>query len=73
MVIMRGVPGCGKSTIVKHLMKVFDTNCVCSADQYFMKNGTYNYDRSKIKDAHQYCHDKGELNLAPEHVMHVIL
>lgn len=59
MVVMRGVPGAGKSTIVNYLANKLDTNCICSADLFFMKNGRYEYDRSKIGQAHEFCHQKG--------------
>ena len=61
MVIMRGVSGCGKSTIVKHLMSELDTKCVCSADHYFMKGGVYSFDRSQLKYAHEDCQQKGRM------------
>jgi len=60
MFLLRGVPGSGKSTISKRIQQLYDTDCVCSADDYFMKNGTYNYDNSKIQDAHKWCQQKGE-------------
>ena len=58
--IMRGLPGSGKSTIVKSMKNVYghvDSNkiAVCSADAYFMKNGFYKFDASKLKDAHGEC------------------
>lgn len=59
MIIMRGVPGAGKSTITEHLKRKLNTDCVCSADQYFMKDGDYQFDKKLIKDAHQYCQNKG--------------
>ena len=57
---MRGLPGSGKSTIVKSMKNVYgnvDSNKieVCSADAYFMKNGFYKFDASKLKDAHGEC------------------
>ena len=60
MFLMRGVPGSGKSTIVKHLMKMFHTDSICSADQYFSRNGRYRFDQKQLKQAHEYCHEKGE-------------
>ncbi|CAF4483938.1 unnamed protein product, partial [Rotaria magnacalcarata] len=34
---MRGLPGSGKSTIVKHLTKLYSKSVVvCSADNYFI-------------------------------------
>lgn len=53
--IMRGPSGSGKSTyIAKNLAHAF----VCSADHYFMVNGVYNWDASKIGVAHESCKDK---------------
>lgn len=57
--IIRGLPGSGKSTIAKQLhgFKHFE------ADMFFIKNGIYQYDGSKIKQAHEWCQAKvlGEL------------
>ena len=52
--IMRGVPGCGKSTYVTQL-STSDSTCICSADNFFLFNGKYNFDPRKIGEAHQYC------------------
>lgn len=49
--IIRGLPGSGKSTLA-HLLTPF----VCEADQYFIMNdGSYQFDASKLRDAHGYC------------------
>lgn len=51
--IVRGIPGSGKSTFAKQL-----TSNVFEADHYFIDNeGNYNFDPSKIKDAHKDCQD----------------
>jgi predicted kinase len=51
--ICRGIPGSGKSTFAKQL-----TSNVFEADHYFIDNeGNYNFDPSKIKDAHKDCQD----------------
>lgn len=48
--IVRGIPGSGKSTFAKSLGgSHFET------DMYFMKDGEYNFDYQKIKDAHNWC------------------
>lgn len=39
MFIMKGLPGSGKSTIVKTIQEVYKDSVVCSADFYFMKSG----------------------------------
>ena len=50
--IMRGIPGSRKSTWVKeNLPKAV----VVSADSYFMVDGRYQYDASKIAQAHAHC------------------
>lgn len=52
--IIRGAPGCGKSTVAKTL------GVVCEADDYFAINGTYSFNKDKIKDAHIWCKNKAE-------------
>ncbi len=55
MVIVRGLPGSGKSTIAKQLIgnevhiKHFE------ADMYFMSNGAYIFDHTRLKEVHQQC------------------
>ena len=48
--IVRGIPGSGKSTYSKTI-----GCCVIEADQYFMIDGEYKYDKNKIKAAHLWC------------------
>ncbi len=53
--IVRGIPGSGKSTFAKKL--VGEDFLVFEADKYFVNqdNGKYEFDISKIKDAHKWC------------------
>lgn len=51
-VIMRGIPGSGKSTYVK---KNFPDAKVCSADHYFETPSGYFFDASKLSLAHGHC------------------
>lgn len=49
--LIRGLPGSGKSTLARTI-----SNIVVEADQYFIDvNGNYNFDASKLKNAHNYC------------------
>ena len=58
--IVRGIPGSGKSTFAKRL--VGEDFLVCEADKYFInqENGKYEFDISKIKDAHKWCQNMVE-------------
>ena len=50
--IVRGLPGSGKSTFARSIAKSYQ---IFEADQYFMKRGKYNFDMSKLKEAHDDC------------------
>lgn len=50
LILLRGLPGSGKSTFAKTLGGIH-----IEADQYFMRNGVYEFDASQIKNAHNYC------------------
>lgn len=54
IVILRGIPGSGKSSFAKRLSKSANV-IVCSADDYYTHNGRYNFDSSKLKEAHEDC------------------
>lgn len=55
VIIMRGVPGSGKSTLAK---KLFAHPRIHSADDFFMENGEYKFDPSKLGLAHSDCFSK---------------
>ena len=58
LVLLRGLPGSGKSSFAKHMWSDF---VICEADQFFYDSeGNYNFNPSKLKDAHKYCRDKVE-------------
>lgn len=50
--IMRGIPGSGKSTRAKELARPEN---ICSADDYFMKDGKYVFVQHEIGKAHSAC------------------
>ena len=48
--LLRGLPGSGKSTLAKSIGgKHFE------ADMYFMRDGEYEFDFTKLKEAHEWC------------------
>ena len=48
--LLRGLPGSGKSTLARQIGDAF-----VEADMFFLKNGKYEFDGSKIRDAHAWC------------------
>jgi len=60
VIIMRGLPGSGKSTYRRLVAAVYEM-CqgykivVCSADDYFLSDEGYEFDPSKIGEAHNAC------------------
>ncbi len=59
--LVRGLPGSGKSTFATHICNEY---AVCEADKFFYdKEGNYNFDPSKIKDAHAWCKNEVETRM----------
>lgn len=52
LVIIRGLPGSGKSTYAK---KHFPNHLHVESDQFFMKNGKYEFDINKLEMNHKRC------------------
>jgi tRNA uridine 5-carbamoylmethylation protein Kti12 len=50
LVIVRGLPGSGKTTFAHTL-----TDSVFEADDYFMQDGIYQFDREHLREAHHDC------------------
>jgi len=50
MYLIRGLPGSGKSTFAKKLVKYY-----YEADKFFIKNGEYEFDKSKLGEARKEC------------------
>ena len=48
--LLRGLPGSGKTTLAQSL-----GGLPIEADKYFEYNGKYEFDASKLKDAHAWC------------------
>ena len=58
LILLRGLPGSGKSTLAKIILQLRSTDEpeVLSADDFFEdKDGYYNFDATKLREAHNYC------------------
>jgi hypothetical protein len=61
IIILRGIPGCGKSTIANYLYNLSMLSgrspVICCADDYFINKitGAYEWNGEKIGQAHEYC------------------
>jgi predicted kinase len=60
LLILRGLPGSGKSRFIDMLVGDLKTKVVCSADDYFMKDGKYCFDAAGLGEAHKQCREKAE-------------
>ena len=63
LILIRGISGSGKTTYAKRLMQEDPTLSHYEADMFFYKDGKYNFDPSKLKDAHAWCKNKTEEDL----------
>ena len=64
LVIMRGLPGAGKSTLIQKALSNDDLDVdVASADLYFSKGGTYTFERTRLAQAHEYSQTCAEIAL----------
>lgn len=59
--LLRGCPGSGKSTLAESIGGTH-----LEADMYFMKDGEYQFDATKLKNAHEWCRIECERAMAWE-------
>jgi predicted kinase len=59
LIIMRGIPGSGKSTMAKKFAEQYGgPSCIVSADDFFMRDDIYKFDRDKLFQAHKSAKQK---------------
>lgn len=57
LILVRGLPGSGKSTIAEQLSHISWMNHL-EADMYFMRDGEYKFDVNKLGAAHAWCQNE---------------
>ena len=67
LILVRGVPGSGKSTTAKLLGAGGSGYAHFEADMYFMVDGVYKFDPAKIRDAHAWCQGSVERAMLLNH------
>ena len=60
--LLRGLPGAGKSTLAKEI-----GGAHFEADMFFMENGEYKFDVTKLKDAHAWCQNQVNIAMTLNH------
>ena len=59
LMIVRGLPGSGKSTLARKMWETIpEYDEVFEADMYFMDGDQYNFDATKLCNAHKWCFQK---------------
>jgi len=52
LTVLQGVPGSGKSTTARIISELTGA-VICSTDDYFIENGVYKFDESKLSEFHK--------------------
>lgn len=61
IVIIRGLPGSGKSTEAEKICQEFKINHHYENDMFFLdKNGEYKFNSKKVKESYEWCKNKVE-------------
>jgi predicted kinase len=59
--LVRGLPGSGKTSFAT---AIWNEYAVCEADKFFYdKEGNYNFDPSKLSEAHAWCKNEVEIRM----------
>ena len=63
LILIRGHSGSGKTTLAKHLARVIPDAVHYEADEFFVNNGQFQFDRDSLDVAHNNCRDKVRMAL----------
>jgi hypothetical protein len=66
LTLVRGLPGSGKSTFANW---IWNDYAICETDKFFYdKEGNYNFDATKLSQAHEWCRNKVETRMKDNQV-----
>lgn len=57
LILIRGLPGSGKSTLAQQMVRSFG-HVHLEADQFFMRDGRYDFRSNDLPTAHQWCQNE---------------
>ncbi|XP_036438960.1 LOW QUALITY PROTEIN: NEDD4-binding protein 2 [Colossoma macropomum] len=60
LVLLRGAPGSGKTTLANAMLEQNPGGVVLSTDEYFTQNGTYCYEPNLLGEAHAWNHRRAK-------------
>jgi predicted kinase len=63
LILLRGLPGSGKSTIADMFKHDYSDAMHFEADMYFFNDGEYIFDQSKLHQAHKWCMEQTDIYL----------
>ncbi|KAM6940094.1 NEDD4-binding protein 2 [Xenentodon cancila] len=58
LVLLRGAPGSGKSTLARALLEQNPGGVILSTDDYFKRNGDYQFNPTALGEAHEWNHKR---------------
>lgn len=75
VIFLRGISGSGKTTISNTLCHLlgYEQTVSFSADNYFIIDGIYTFDISKISEAHKHCVTSMEIALQSSTIRYIIM
>lgn len=60
LVLLRGAPGSGKTTLANAMLAQNPGGVVLSTDEYFMRNGHYYFEPNLLGEAHEWNHQRAK-------------
>ena len=66
LIIIRGLPGAGKTTFGRFLSESIPGARQIEADQFFEITGPYRFDPKRIHDAHEWCRSETYFSMSKE-------